>query len=215
MALMVAQQGPDTPRLRHAMAPQESEQAAVVLAIFVALAVGTWTLVGPIFQFLQQLLPEGWCLGMAPGKLPVGTSRGTGFKGWQKTWPILGAFYMAAGVAHFTAQDAFESIYPPEGTWGFWYLPGSASFHVAWTGVAEIAGGTGLFVGALLLGLAGALQMEVPSILRQIPSLSALGLFGLTWAVTPANAVAPRGEAKLVSAGGQTWEMVGSQGMPW
>ena len=48
------------------------------------------------------------------------------FKNWQKTWPILGAFYIAAGVAHFTAAEAFESIYPPEGTWGFWYLPGSA-----------------------------------------------------------------------------------------
>ena len=41
---------------------QESQQAAVVLGLFVALAAGTWTLVGPIFQFLQQLLPEGWCL---------------------------------------------------------------------------------------------------------------------------------------------------------
>lgn len=147
----------------------ESQQAAVVLGLFVFLAAGTLLLVGPIFQFLQQLLPEGW------------------FKNWQKTWPILGAFYIAAGVAHFTAAEAFESIYPPEGTWGFWYLPGSASFHVAWTGVAEIAGGTGLFVGALLLGLAGALQMEVPRLLRQIPALSALGLFALTWVVTPAN----------------------------
>ena len=34
----------------------------MVLGLFVALAAGTWTLVGPIFQFLQQLLPEGWCL---------------------------------------------------------------------------------------------------------------------------------------------------------
>jgi hypothetical protein len=41
---------------------QESQQAAVVLGLFVALAAGTSLLVGPIFQFLQQLLPEGWCL---------------------------------------------------------------------------------------------------------------------------------------------------------
>lgn len=147
----------------------ESQQAAVVVGVFVGLAAGTAILAGPIFQFLQNLLPEGW------------------WKGWQKTWPILGAFYLAAGVAHFTAAESFQAIYPPEGTWGFWYLPGSASFHVAWTGVAEIAGGTGLFVGALLLGLAGGLQMEVPMWLQLIPSWSALGLFLLTWAVTPAN----------------------------
>ena len=50
------------------------------------------------------------------------------FKGWQKTWPILGGFYLAAGVAHFTAAESFEAIYPPEGTWGFWYLPGSVTW---------------------------------------------------------------------------------------
>ncbi|CAJ1329616.1 unnamed protein product, partial [Effrenium voratum] len=118
---------------------------------------------------LRELLPEGW------------------FAGWQKTWPILGAVYMAAGVAHFTAKEAFEAIYPPQGTWGFWYLPGSASFHVAWTGVAEIAGGAGLFLGALLLAAAGAFSWEVPKAVRQLHAAAALGLFGLTWAVTPAN----------------------------
>ncbi|CAK9093094.1 Uncharacterized protein SCF082_LOCUS43791 [Durusdinium trenchii] len=147
----------------------EAQQAQVVLAIFGALALFTYVLVGPIFQFLQKILPEGW------------------FKGWQKTWPILGAFYMAAGVAHFTAAEAFEAIYPPMGTWGFWYLPGSASFHVAWTGVAELLGGTGLFVGALLWGLAGALQWELPAAVKRLPALSALGLCALTCAVTPAN----------------------------
>ncbi len=25
------------------------------------------------------------------------------------------------------------------GTWGLWYLPGSAEFHVGWTGAAEVA----------------------------------------------------------------------------
>lgn len=150
----------------------DAEQAAVVIFLLVGLAAGTVALVGPIFGFLQGprgILAEGW------------------FKTWRKTWPILGAFYMAAGVAHFTAADAFEAIYPPQGTWGFWYLPGSAEFHVAWTGVAEIAGGSGLFLGSLLLGLAGAFNWELPAVLRSIPALSALGLFALTWAVTPAN----------------------------
>ncbi|CAE7323322.1 unnamed protein product [Symbiodinium natans] len=147
----------------------ETQQAVVVATLLLGLAAGTWALVNPIFGALQGTLPEGW------------------FKTWRKTWPILGAFYMAAGVAHFTAADAFEAIYPPQGTWGFWYLPGSAAFHVAWTGVAEIAGGSGLFLGSLFLGLAGAFNWELPPALRSLPALSALGLFTLTWAVTPAN----------------------------
>jgi len=147
----------------------EAEQAGIVAALLGGLAAGTWALANPIFAFLEGLLPDGW------------------FKTWQKTWPILGAVYLAAGIAHFTAAESFEAIYPPEGTWGFWYLPGSASFHVAWTGVAEIAGGSGLFLGSLILGLAGAFNWELPSALRAVPALSALGLFVLTWAVTPAN----------------------------
>ena len=66
----------------------------------------------------------------------------------------------------------------PRGAWGFWYLPGSASFHVNWTGVAEIAGGAGVLLGAL------------PPVASALPSLgpsAAFGLYLLTWAVTPAN----------------------------
>mmetsp|Transcript_26367 Transcript_26367/g.48162 ORF Transcript_26367/g.48162 Transcript_26367/m.48162 type:complete len:290 (+) Transcript_26367:37-906(+) len=147
----------------------EVAQAAIVVAIFGALAALTTLLVGPGFRFLRDTLPEGW------------------FSNWQKTWPVVGGFYVAAGVAHFTAADAFESIYPPAGTWGVWYLPGSASFHVAWTGVAEIAGGAGLFFGSLLLLLASLTGTSPPLALRWIVAASALGLFGLTWAVTPAN----------------------------
>ncbi|CAK0868419.1 unnamed protein product [Prorocentrum cordatum] len=95
--------------------------------------------------------------------------------------------YMAAGVAHFTAAEPFEAIYPPTGTWGLWYLPGSAQFHVAWTGVAELLGGAGLFLGSLALGIAGALGQEPPRPLRALPAAAALGLYVLTWCVTPAN----------------------------
>merc|ERR1712113_477443 len=99
----------------------------------------------------------------------------------------MGVPYMVAGAYHFIAAGAFESIYPPLGTWGFWYLPGSAQFHVAWTGAAELAGGAGLFIGALGLGIIEALGVQPPAILRALPTSAALGLFLLTCAVTPAN----------------------------
>ena len=152
------------------------------LRIFLALGVGTWLLLS-LFRSLPKLLPEGWRLDSG-ANFRLFRLR---FETWQRSWPSLGAFYMAAGLAHFTAQTSFEAIYPPQGTWGFWSLPGSATFHVAWTGLAELAGGFGLCVGATLLGLAGALGQEAPTWLKRVPALSALGLFGLTWAVTPAN----------------------------
>ena len=58
-------------------------------------------------------------------------------------------------------------------------LPGSPSFHVNWTGVAEIVGGLGV-ASALLPGPAGHVPVWVTS-------GSAAGLFLLTVAVTPAN----------------------------
>lgn len=108
----------------------------------------------------------------------------------------LGAFYLLAGIGHFVAMDAFASIYPPIGTWGLWYLPGSASFHVAWTGIVEALGGIGLLIGGgrNLLGVGsdenedgadsegGLLTFDKLAI-----PLSALTLFLLTVIVTPAN----------------------------
>jgi len=146
----------------------ESQQAAVVLAIFIGLALDTWGLLF-LFDKLRSVLPEGW------------------FENWQKTWPLAGIAYMAAGSAHFTAPDAFRAIFPPVGTWGIWYLPGSAEFHVAWTGAAEIMGGAGLFLGSVILGLASIFRWEVPALFRQLHALSALGLFVLTIAVSPSN----------------------------
>lgn len=146
----------------------ESEQALVVLAIFAVLGLGSLALLA-LFDQLKRALPEGW------------------FSAWQRTWPLLGFIYMAAGSAHFTAKDAFESIYPPPGTWGFWYLPGSAEFHVAWTGVAELLGGAGLFLGAIVLALADAFNWTLPPIVRELHVLSALGLLVLTLVVSPAN----------------------------
>lgn len=146
----------------------ESQQAFAVVAIFALLSVGTFGLLA-LFDQVRRALPEGW------------------FSAWQRTWPILGLVYMAAGSAHFTAKDAFESIYPPPGTWGFWYLPGSAEFHVLWTGVAELLGGAGLFLGAIVLALADAFKWTLPPLVSELHALSALGLFALTIVVSPAN----------------------------
>lgn len=38
---------------------------------------------------------------------------------------------------------------PAQGAWGFWYIPGSKSFHVAWTGVVEFLAGFWLAIGAI------------------------------------------------------------------
>jgi len=146
----------------------ESQQALIVGAILVGLLADSYLLVA-LFGALRAALPEGW------------------FQNWQKTWPLAGLVYVVAGSAHFTAAGAFESIYPPQGTWGLWYLPGSPEFHVAWTGVAEILGGVGLFGGAAALLAADAAGVTAPPVLRQLHALSALGLCLLTLVVTPAN----------------------------
>jgi len=109
---------------------------------------------------------------------------------------LLGAFYLSAGIGHFVAMDAFASIYPPIGTWGIWYLPGSANFHVAWTGIVEALGGIGLLLGGgrKLLGI-GVDENEDGADVEEgllvfdklVIPLSALTLFLLTVIVTPAN----------------------------
>ena len=127
------------------------QQAAALAAIFAALGLGTALLVS------FHVPPVG-----TPGAL------------------FLGATFVAAGVAHFTAHDAYCTMMPPQGAWGgIWRLPGSASFHVTWSGLAEIGGGVGL-----LLGSVPAVADDVAPWLRPA---AALGLFALTVAVTPSN----------------------------
>ena len=139
----------------------ESAQTAVVLGVWTAILLATYeccTVVGPA---LESLSP--------------------GLMAWSKsTWPVIGLTYVAAGVAHFTVHDGFATMMPHEGAWGFWRLPGSPSFHVNWTGVAEIAGGLGLVLGSLPFGL-------TPDSLAWLSPASAAGLFLLTVVVTPAN----------------------------
>ena len=75
------------------------------------------------------------------------------FRGWWptlvKTWPLLGVLvYLPVGIhLHFVDPHPQTCIVPPNSTWGWWWMPGSIDFCVAWTGVAEIMGGLGLAVG--------------------------------------------------------------------
>lgn len=112
-------------------------QAAIFASVFAALGAGTVGLLAAL-PVLEAALPDGW------------------YSAWQGTWPVpLGLIFAAAGIAHFTMLEGFCNIYPGRGAWGFWYLPGTASFHVKWTGVAEIAGGVGLALGGLGVGPPG------------------------------------------------------------
>ena len=100
---------------------------------------------------------------------------------------LLGLLYLAAGIGHSTNSHAFQDIYPPWGTWGIWYLPGSAEFHVAWTGVVEALGGSGLLFSAARSILANDEDDDENLAINLIKPISALALFVLTVVVTPAN----------------------------
>ena len=118
---------------------------------------------------------------------------------WESSWFVLGFFFMLAGAAHFTVKKDFVNIYPSRGSWGFWYLPGSAEFHVEWTGVAELVGGFWLLLGGISnLGL-----FTLPSVLGNVMQDGATALLLLTIAVTPANIYMLSHGAKLPIDGPQ------------
>lgn len=134
------------------------QQALIVAAVFAGLGAGTVAVLGGLGS-LEAALPAGW------------------YSIWEFTWaPLLGLTFSAAGIAHFTLLREFCNIYPGRGAWGVWYLPGTSSFHVKWTGIAELAGGVGLALGGLGVGAEFGLE-----------KISAAGLFALVLAVTPAN----------------------------
>jgi uncharacterized membrane protein len=136
----------------------EPAQTAVLLAV--------WAGIGA--------LTVGWCSNLGPEvdhALPTVMS-------WSRaTWPVIGLTYVAAGAAHFALPGGFKDMFPHKGAWGWWNLPGSPEFHVAWSGVAEIVGGLGMASGAMWF-------LDTPDWLAPT---SAYGLFLLTLAVTPAN----------------------------
>lgn len=150
----------------------ELTQAAVFVGIFAALGVST--------------VPATMALD-AISKNVIGLER------WRNVFielalPLLmGLVYLLGGIGHFLAADAFRDIYPPQGTWGLWYLPGSASFHVAWTGVVETLCGGSLLLSAARLQLIGDTDDDENVVFKLLPAFSAATLLLLTLAVTPAN----------------------------
>ena len=103
------------------------------------------------------------------------------FNLWKQTFGLLGIIFMVAGITHFTVKKEYENIYPFQGAWGFWYLPGSSEFHVIWTGIAELLLGAGLTVGSILN------LISSPNSGSDLIAYSSLGLLILTVLVTPAN----------------------------
>jgi uncharacterized membrane protein len=147
----------------------DASQAAIFVSILVALGVCTF-----IFNAVLAAL----------------TTQFEWFQSFRYSWSLsLGPVFMLAGVTHFTVAEEYRNIYPYQGAWGgLWKLPGSADFHVAWTGVAEFVGGAGLLAGGLIDWLAP-VYFSSPNIITSagLESDCAAALFLLTWAVTPAN----------------------------
>jgi len=158
------------------------QQQLIFAGIFMGLGVGTTGLLKG-FDVVEQALPDGW------------------FAKWRTTWPLLGIVYVAAGLAHFGVQDAFMSIYPPQGTWGLWYLPGSPEFHVAWTGIAEFLGGLGLLLGGFCSSFVERKEGNNSNIWVKLTKLSAGSLALLTVAVSPANIYMYTHGAIMIGAG--------------
>ncbi len=166
----IGEEGCNLPSVSGINTKDDLTQAFAVKAIFLSLGAGT-------YLFTQGL----------HGLSSFGTENfPSQYEFFRSTWPLtFGAVFSLAGVTHFTLSEEYENIVPTKGAWGVWNIPGSRKFHVAWTGVAELAGGLGLLVGGLS-------TMFGPSLLAPLTSAglesdSAAALFLLTLAVTPAN----------------------------
>mmetsp|Transcript_44141 Transcript_44141/g.92819 ORF Transcript_44141/g.92819 Transcript_44141/m.92819 type:complete len:288 (-) Transcript_44141:349-1212(-) len=149
-------------------------QAAVFFGTYASLALATYPCTKLLETLSQSVIGlERWRIYVIDSTLPI----------------LLGTFFFVAGMGHFLAGEAFREIYPPPGTWGIWYVPGSAAFHVAWTGVVEILGGAGLLFGGIrdAFGLSEEEEEEGNLIYNFLKPISASILFLLTLLVTPAN----------------------------
>lgn len=148
----------------------ELTQAFVVKAVFLTLGAGTYLFSSGLHELSTFL----------------GTNFESQYQFFRSTWPLtFGAIFSLAGVTHFTLSEEYENIVPTKGAWGVWNIPGSRKFHVAWTGVAELAGGLGLLAGGLSSIFGDSTLAPLTS--AGLESDSAAALFFLTLAVTPAN----------------------------
>jgi len=136
-------------------AMSDGMQAAVFTLVFAALIACTYACCATLGQVVANFVPS------------FITSTGAA---------LLGLIWIAGGAAHFAAHQDYCNIMPHQGAWGLWLLPGSASFYVYLTGVAEILGGASLLLAVL--------PFETPDWLGP---LAAEALFVLTVAITPAN----------------------------
>jgi uncharacterized membrane protein len=146
-----------------------SNQAIIVANIFLALFFSTYGLIS-LFDYVVGTYPTfSYILSI-----------------WQSTWFLLGPIFVLAGIAHFVIDKEFMNIVPPNGAWGFWYVPGNKLFHVYWTGVAEVLLGSLLTIG----GVSQLLDISLPlNFLKgaELVNVSSFGLLLLTIMVTPAN----------------------------
>eukprot|EP00534_Pseudo-nitzschia_fraudulenta_P002151 CAMPEP_0201130960 /NCGR_PEP_ID=MMETSP0850-20130426/41383_1 /ASSEMBLY_ACC=CAM_ASM_000622 /TAXON_ID=183588 /ORGANISM="Pseudo-nitzschia fraudulenta, Strain WWA7" /LENGTH=253 /DNA_ID=CAMNT_0047400875 /DNA_START=189 /DNA_END=947 /DNA_ORIENTATION=- len=161
----IGEEGCNLPSVSGVNTKDDLTQAFVVKVIFLSLGAGTYLFSSGLHQFSSFL----------------GDNFESQYAFFRSTWPIsFGLIFSLAGITHFTLAEEYENIVPTKGSWGVWNIPGSKAFHVAWTGVAELAGGLGLLAGGISSSLA-------PFTSAGLGSDSAAALFLLTLAVTPAN----------------------------
>lgn len=136
------------------------QQNAVVVASAIFIAVSTWALL----RFYDYMVGKKY------------------WDMWLRLWPLLGIVpYVLVGVTgHFGEMGQRNAcIVPPNGTWGWWWLPVSPGFMVIITGYGEIIGGLLLAVSGLLLPLS--------HVQEAFCRLSSLFLFYMTVGMTFAN----------------------------
>lgn len=149
-------------------------QASIVAAIFLSLGAGTYLFSSGLELFTSFL----------------GDTFPSQYEFFRNTWPVtLGLVFSLAGVTHFTVKKEYENIFPSEGAWGIWNVPGGREFHVAWTGAAELAGGLGLLASGVssFAGIGGNLATTPFLTSAGLESDVAAALFLLVLLVTPAN----------------------------
>lgn len=148
-------------------------QAGVFFGSYAALALITYPTTKLLETFSQSAVIglEKWRIYVIDSTLPI----------------TMGLVYLLGGIGHFAAAESFQDIYPPNGTWGIWYLPGSAAFHVAWTGIVELLGGAGLIYTGIRDAIGSDDAEEENTLQNFIKPICASILFLLTILVTPAN----------------------------